>query len=238
MSPAEVPPDEARDAGDNLPSGRDHCPGRPRAGRRSPSRSRRRRAAPDPRRGRGPGRPAGRLAPGAAGSTAPSTWPSCSTTSPSSSFWLEAAALVGAVVVGANPTHRGDELARDLTHTECQLLVTESPHFPLVEGAELAPALGTVTHDNDRVLVLDTEKAQGALAPFAGRAAADVVERSVTPGDPGLPALHVRAPRARRRPACAARAAWPGSAASWPRCTRWSPRTSATCPCPSSTPTR
>jgi fatty-acyl-CoA synthase len=100
-------------------------------------------------------------------------------------FWLEAAALVGAVVVGANPTHRGDELARDLTHTECQLLVTESPHFPLVAGAELAPALGTVTLDNDRVLVLDTEKAQRALAPFAGRAAADVVERTVTPATLG-----------------------------------------------------
>ena len=45
-------------------------------------------------------------------------------------FWLEAAALVGAVVVGANPTHRGDESARDLTHTECQLLVTELPAEP------------------------------------------------------------------------------------------------------------
>src|SRR5581483_8582732 len=39
-------------------------------------------------------------------------------------FWLEAAALVGAVVVGANPTHRGDELGRDLSHTECQILIT------------------------------------------------------------------------------------------------------------------
>ena len=35
-------------------------------------------------------------------------------------FWLEAAALAGAVVVGANPTHRGNELVRDLAHTECQ----------------------------------------------------------------------------------------------------------------------
>ncbi len=100
-------------------------------------------------------------------------------------FWLEAAALVGAVVVGANPTHRGDELARDLTHTECQLLVTESPHLPLVEGAELAPALGTVTLDNDRVLVLDTEKAQSALAPFVGSTATEVVERSITPATLG-----------------------------------------------------
>jgi len=37
-----------------------------------------------------------------------------------------------------------------------------------------------VAHDNDRVLVLDTDKAQSALAPFAGSAAADVVVRSVT----------------------------------------------------------
>ncbi len=100
-------------------------------------------------------------------------------------FWLEAAALVGAVVVGANPTHRGDELARDLMHTECQLLVTESAHLPLVEGARLAPALGTVALDNDRVLVLDTERAQAALAPFAGAAPTDVVERTVTPDSLG-----------------------------------------------------
>ena len=43
-------------------------------------------------------------------------------------FWMGGAALVGAVVVGANPTHRGDELARDLSHTECQLLVTDSSY--------------------------------------------------------------------------------------------------------------
>ena len=52
-------------------------------------------------------------------------------------FWLEAAALAGAVVVGANPTHRGDELVRDLTHTECQFLVTDSASLPLVDGARI-----------------------------------------------------------------------------------------------------
>ena len=44
-------------------------------------------------------------------------------------FWMGGAALAGAVIVGGNPTHRGDELARDLSHTECQLLVTNS-HVP------------------------------------------------------------------------------------------------------------
>ena len=52
-------------------------------------------------------------------------------------FWLEAAALAGAVVVGANPTHRGDELVRDLTHTECQFLVTDSTYLPLVKGSRI-----------------------------------------------------------------------------------------------------
>ena len=52
-------------------------------------------------------------------------------------FWMGGAALAGAVMVGANPTHRGDELARDLSHTECQLLVTNSGYRPLVEGHDL-----------------------------------------------------------------------------------------------------
>ena len=60
------------------------------------------------------------------------------------------AALVGAVVVGANPTHRGDELARDLSHTECQLLVTDADYRSLVAGHDLGPALPA-----DRILVID-----------------------------------------------------------------------------------
>ncbi|MGH9079983.1 MAG: AMP-binding protein, partial [Acidimicrobiales bacterium] len=65
-------------------------------------------------------------------------------------FWMGAAALAGAVLVGGNPTHRGDELARDLAHTECQLLVTSSAHRLLVEGHDLGPALPP-----ERILVVD-----------------------------------------------------------------------------------
>ncbi len=96
-------------------------------------------------------------------------------------YWLEAAALAGAVVVGANPTHRGDELVRDLTHTECQLLVTDSPSLPQVEGARFGDSLGTVTADNPRVLVLDTAEAGGRLGEFAGTGAREVADPSVTP---------------------------------------------------------
>ena len=52
-------------------------------------------------------------------------------------LWLGAAALAGAVLVGGNSTHRGADLARDLAHTECQLLVTDRAHLPLVDGLDL-----------------------------------------------------------------------------------------------------
>lgn len=41
-------------------------------------------------------------------------------------FWIGAAALTGACIVGINPTRRGSELARDVHHTDCQMIVTDS----------------------------------------------------------------------------------------------------------------
>jgi acyl-CoA synthetase (AMP-forming)/AMP-acid ligase II len=41
-------------------------------------------------------------------------------------FLLAGAALVGAVIVGINPTRRGDELAADIRVTDCQLVITDS----------------------------------------------------------------------------------------------------------------
>jgi fatty-acyl-CoA synthase len=96
-------------------------------------------------------------------------------------FWLEAAALAGAVVVGANPTHRGDELVRDLAHTECQFLVTDSTYLPLVDGARIGDALGEVRRANERVLVLDTAAGRTALDPYTTADPAAVADRSVTP---------------------------------------------------------
>ncbi len=73
-------------------------------------------------------------------------------------FWLGGAALAGAVLVGGNPTHRGDELARDLSHTECQLLITDADHVGLVDGHDLGPSLPA-----DRILVIDD--AAGDVSP-------------------------------------------------------------------------
>jgi fatty-acyl-CoA synthase len=55
-------------------------------------------------------------------------------------FLLGAAALTGATVVGINPTRRGAELAADIRHTDCQLLVTATGLRPLVEGLDTGVA--------------------------------------------------------------------------------------------------
>nr|MCH9700716.1 AMP-binding protein [Actinomycetes bacterium] len=41
-------------------------------------------------------------------------------------FWLGAAALTGATVVGLNPTRGADGLAADIRHADCQLIVTDA----------------------------------------------------------------------------------------------------------------
>ncbi|MFF1725435.1 long-chain-fatty-acid--CoA ligase [Streptomyces sviceus] len=74
-------------------------------------------------------------------------------------LWLSAAALAGTAVAGINPTRRGPELARDILHTECRLLVTEPSQLPLLRGLDL-PGV--------RLLVTGTEEYDILLAPYAG----------------------------------------------------------------------
>ncbi|MFE9449167.1 AMP-binding protein [Streptomyces sp. NPDC006739] len=74
-------------------------------------------------------------------------------------LWLAGAALARAAVAGINPTRRGPELARDILHTECSLLVTRTDHLPLLTGLDL-PGV--------RLLVTDTPEYEDLLAPYAG----------------------------------------------------------------------
>jgi fatty-acyl-CoA synthase len=92
---------------------------------------------------------------------------------PEHALWLGATALAGAVTVGGNSTHRGQDLARDLTHTECQLLVTDLAHLGLVEGLDLGPGLGTVAAANPRVVVVDDPATADDLAGRAGTSPPD-----------------------------------------------------------------
>ena len=73
---------------------------------------------------------------------------------------LGAAALSGAVIVGLNPTRRGPELARDVTHTDCQLIVTEPRYRDLLRDVgDGVPS--------DRILSIDSRQWRAALASVA-----------------------------------------------------------------------
>jgi len=72
-------------------------------------------------------------------------------------FVLGGAALAGAVVVGINPTRRGAELARDIRHTDCQLIITERSQAGTLAGLDLGLPDG-------RVLVADESGYDAALA--------------------------------------------------------------------------
>lgn len=85
-------------------------------------------------------------------------------------LWLSAAALAGAAVAGINPTRRGAELARDIVHTDCRVLVTQRAYLPLLDGLPL-PGV--------RVLVTDTDAYRELLGPFEGAKPGEAVVRPV-----------------------------------------------------------
>jgi fatty-acyl-CoA synthase len=102
-------------------------------------------------------------------------------------LWLSAAALAGATIVGINPTRRGNELARDITHTDCQLLVTATEQVGLLEGLDVGVG-------DERVLITDTAPYAERLASFADAPLPDtqVTERDLylllfTSGTTGAP---------------------------------------------------
>jgi fatty-acyl-CoA synthase len=53
-------------------------------------------------------------------------------------YWLGAAAISGAVIVGINSTYRGDELLRLIDHADCQTVVTSSVYGGLLDDAGFA----------------------------------------------------------------------------------------------------
>ena len=80
---------------------------------------------------------------------------------PDFTMWLGAAALCGATVVGINPTRRGAQLAHDIRHTECQIVVCESAYRPMFQGLDLGPA-------GDHVLDVDSADYAALIGRHAG----------------------------------------------------------------------
>jgi fatty-acyl-CoA synthase len=80
-------------------------------------------------------------------------------------YWIGGAALAGAAVVGINPTRRGAELAHDVRHTDCQLVVSDADGAGLLAGLDLGvppEAALTVGSDSYRARLRDYE---GAALP-------------------------------------------------------------------------
>jgi fatty-acyl-CoA synthase len=99
-------------------------------------------------------------------------------------FLLAGAALAGAVVVGINPTRRGEELARDIRHTDCQLIVTDGAHVGDLAGLDLGSARVVCTGTgHDRAVAAH----RGAPAPSSLPAADDLWLLLFTSGSTGAP---------------------------------------------------
>ena len=100
------------------------------------------------------------------------------------------AGLVGACVVGLNHTRRGEHLARDITYTDVQLLVTEPRHLGLISPIEASLDLpgGTLVStryaDSDDPPVRSADLLEDALdTAMADLGPIGTVERSPDRGD-------------------------------------------------------
>ncbi|MHB8595100.1 MAG: AMP-binding protein, partial [Acidimicrobiales bacterium] len=96
-------------------------------------------------------------------------------------FWLGGAALAGATVVGINPTRRGEELARDVRSTDCQILVTDAGGGALLEGLDTQVAGEGVLRVDDAGYLPVGAAADAVVSP------ADLLLLLFTSGTTGAP---------------------------------------------------
>src|SRR5512139_1921603 len=84
---------------------------------------------------------------------------------PELAMGLAAAALGGFVVAGLNTTRRGEGLARDVRHADCQIVLTDAEHLPLLDGLDLAGAMVIDVDSPDWGEVLSGAVAEHAPTP-------------------------------------------------------------------------
>lgn len=72
-------------------------------------------------------------------------------------FWIGGAALIGACIVGVNPTRRGGELERDIQHTDCQVIISDENGMKLLEGLDTGV-------ENANTIDVDSQNHQKLLA--------------------------------------------------------------------------
>jgi fatty-acyl-CoA synthase len=90
-------------------------------------------------------------------------------------------------VVGINPTRRGAELERDITYTDCQLIVTQKNQAHLLDGLDLGAANGRVLVVDDEHHASLLEAHQGATLPNVHVEPTDCFMLLFTSGTSGAP---------------------------------------------------
>lgn len=97
---------------------------------------------------------------------------------------LAAGALGGYVTVGVNNTRRGEGLAADILRADCQVLITDAEHRPLLDGLELpgVTILDTSTANWDQLIAN-----AGDLVPHSVPTAVDTFMLIFTSGTSGNP---------------------------------------------------
>ncbi|MBP2453693.1 AMP-binding protein [Mycolicibacterium lutetiense] len=82
-------------------------------------------------------------------------------------FWLGGAALVGATIVGINPTRGAAELAAEIQLADCQLIVTDTAGAARLRDLDLglAPERFLVVDSPDYAAQLDAHRITPAVAP-------------------------------------------------------------------------
>ena len=97
---------------------------------------------------------------------------------------MAAAGLGGYVLCGLNTTRRGDALAADIRRADCQIVVTDAEHRPLLEGLHLA---GTRVFDTSTPLWAELIAGAGALVPHRQVEMTDPFMMIFTSGTSGNP---------------------------------------------------
>ena len=147
-------------------------------------------------------------------------------------FWLGAAALADAVIVGINSTRRGEALAGDIVRTDCTVVITDATGAGLLDGLDVGvPA--------ERVIRVDGPAYAEALGAHDGADCRAVVAvHGPAPAAPLSCCCSRRAPPAHPRRCGARRVGWPPSPCGRPGPTASIATTWPTAPCRCSTATR
>jgi fatty-acyl-CoA synthase len=89
-------------------------------------------------------------------------------------FWLGAAALSGATIVGVNSTRRGAPLEQEVRHTDLQLMVTDQAGRTLLDGLDVGVP-------RERFLLVDDDAYAARVAGQAGEPVRDPAVGAATP---------------------------------------------------------